>query len=204
MLWNGLFPLLTVFAIIVLSAYCVGLIREPEEACPPASAGCSPCSGFRDFRLLCGNRPPWYRTALIPEASSSTTRGAPPADLDQNKNLYKLPLDSSVVIACSSTWWCSLNSHRGANAPGGRECPWRTVTFSTSVLTFFLGIAFSGHHTPLFFSACSASCTPVAHWDADRRGSSRYISWYQNQLTLTTCHIRHHIAVWDNRSIRQL
>ena len=70
-----------------------------------------------------------------------------------------------------------------------------------------LAIVFSGHHTPLFFSAFSASRAPVAHWDADGRGSSRYISWYQAsgiRLTFTTCYVRHHIALWDIRSIGQL
>ena len=35
------------------------------------------------------------------------------------------------------------------------------------------------------------------HWDADGRGSPHCISWYQNQLILTTCHVRYHIALWD-------
>ena len=35
-------------------------------------------------------------------------------------------------------------------------------------------------------------------------GSSHCSSRYQNQLILTTCHVRYHIALWDNRDIGQL
>ena len=36
--------------------------------------------------------------------------------------------------------------------------------------------------------------------DAFGRGSSLCISWYQNQLILTTCCVRCRITLWDNRS----
>ena len=49
-------------------------------------------------------------------------------------------------------------------------------------------------------SAFSLSCAPAAHGDAYGRGSSHCIAWYQNQLLLTTCHVRSRIASWDNRS----
>ena len=52
-----------------------------------------------------------------------------------------------------------------------------------------------------FFSAFSLLCAPVAPWDAYRRGSSHCISWFQIELTLTTCHVRYHTELWDNRSI---
>ena len=37
-----------------------------------------------------------------------------------------------------------------------------------------------------------------------RRGGSHCMSRYQSQLILATCHVRYHIALWDNRSIGQL
>ena len=55
-----------------------------------------------------------------------------------------------------------------------------------------------------FNSAFNLSGAPEAHWDAYWRGSSHCNSWYQNQLVLTVCHVRYHIALWDNRSIGQL
>ena len=32
------------------------------------------------------------------------------------------------------------------------------------------------------------------------RGSSHCISWQQTQPILTTCHVRYHTILWDNRS----
>ena len=40
--------------------------------------------------------------------------------------------------------------------------------------------------------------------EAHGLGSSHCISWYQIQLSLTTCHVRYHIALWGSRSIGQL
>ena len=76
--------------------------------------------------------------------------------------------------------------------------------YSQLSVDFSLGIAFSVHGTMLFFSAFSPSCAPVSRWDAYRRGSSRCISWYHIWLILTSCYVRHHVALWDNRSIGQL
>ena len=53
-------------------------------------------------------------------------------------------------------------------------------------------------------AAFSLPCAPVARRDAHGRGSARCIAQHQNQLILTTCHVRYCIILWDSRSIRQL